>query len=499
MVCQAAWSGAGPCVGAAAMPPSRFGGENIGPLGENCTSMPDILLRSKLGEEPPERAQSASSSLGQHSEPSGDPVGAVGRGRSLPRRGRRPPSPGSSTASSDESELRGQVHSYLPSWVRSRSDGVLHAYVQKGRSGSNERVLMPPCRGCASMPAVLAPRPRGPPPESRQGPPRNISLSQARLIIPRSISEYFECCRFARPHSEGLLWVATTPSGVLATCRDMVPRALSEGLLGGRFFASTPQGRPGPPPGEERPPPKPRIPVSKLKEGMALEGRIVRTVAFGLFVDVGATRQGLLRWRDCRGVPRQLLRRDEVLSNLTVTHVWPKKRRFALSVAGVGADDENLEEENYGEILRRIAGWAGVTLPVEGEGAAASAPEGTQAAASGSSSSASRGPAGTKAKGRGKGGRYRWAVKTAASAAPEPAVVEEKEEEEEEEEEAASPRRSPRRRGRRRPAAAAAGAPPEAPPCEAGGGGLHCAGPARALRGGGRMGRMGRRRKPASD
>lgn len=303
--------------------------------GENCSSMPDMLLWSKRKLTDDED----SSSLGDSED---DAFYDMPRGR-LPHRTAPPQSP-----------RREPSRGCLAPWARSLSDTVM---LQPARR--NEEAL---ARNAFSMPAVLPKRPAAPPPEPGRAPVRGLSLSQARLIIPRSISEYVECCRFARPHSEGLLWVATVQSGVLATCRDMVPRALSEGLLGGRLFAY-PQSRGRQPISDEKPAPKPRIPVGKLQTGTVMEGRIAGAAAIGLFVDVGAKRQGLLRWRDCKGVPRALLRRDEVLSNLVVVRVWPKKRRFALRVEGVGVDDENLEEEAYGAILKRIAGWAGVKMP----------------------------------------------------------------------------------------------------------------------------------------
>uniref|UniRef100_A0A6T0XMT8 S1 motif domain-containing protein n=1 Tax=Alexandrium monilatum TaxID=311494 RepID=A0A6T0XMT8_9DINO len=483
MVCQGAWNGGGPCVAAAAMPSSRRG-RNIGPVGDNCSSMPDMELGGKLGEEreeeeTPERA----SSLGQGSDHSGE-FGGVGPRGPARMRGRRAPSLGSSGASSDdESDSGGRVRrSHRPPWVRSLSDSVA---VQQAVCRGGEAPATPG-RRCASVPAVLAPRPRGTPRENREGPRPGISLSQARLIIPRSISEYLECCRFARPHSDGLLWVCTVPEGIFATCRGVVPRALSEGLLGGRLCAQSPPGRQGSQPGgEERPPPKPRIPVNKLKQGMVMEGRIVRTAPVGLFVDVGATRQGLLRWRDSRGVPRQLLRRDQVLSNMTVIHVWPKKRRFSLRIDGIGVDDENLEEEAYGEILRRIAGWAGVTLPPEEKEASVSKPSAARARRA-----AQGGKFGPRSRGKGKGGRPPETTPTAQDAASAP--------------DARTAEATPcghGHRGRRRRWAAVGASPEKPPACEEGAGGgkgSRRPGAARALRGGGK-GRAEWRRKPVAE
>lgn len=201
---------------------------------------------------------------------------------------------------------------------------------------------------------------------SPRGRPR-LTLSQARLIIPRTESEYRECCRFARAHSEGLLFAATPASqvaGALAGCRDIVPTALSEGLLGGRLCAARPQDRR---PQESEPKEVPPTPVEELEVGAMLEGRIVRVAPIGFFIDVHATRPGLLTRRQCKLIPKQMLKKGETFSNLVVLSVNKKKRQFTLGLRGIGHDGDEIQEVAYDAILRRIAAWAGVELPEEEE------------------------------------------------------------------------------------------------------------------------------------
>lgn len=204
--------------------------------------------------------------------------------------------------------------------------------------------------------------------ERRPAPPREepqrrrprLTRSQAQLIIPRSLSEYLECCRGARSHSEGLLLAFTEPEGALENCRSIVPRALSEGLLGGRLA----RGRRREAPEEDAPPkPPPRVPAEKLEVGARLEGRIVRTCKLGVFIDVGATRCGLLPRKSCRHLPRWMVQKGESLSSLIVLHVDRKKRQFTMTLQGVGEDGDEIEEVAYAEILHRIASWAGVEVP----------------------------------------------------------------------------------------------------------------------------------------
>lgn len=219
----------------------------------------------------------------------------------------------------------------------------------------------------ASLPAVLALGPQRSASSSlgRSREPR-LRLSQARLIIPRSVSEYFDLCRYVRSHSEGLLLASSIPAEELASCRDVAPRALSEGLLGGRLYAAIHRGERQRRPGDAgAPKPARTIPVEELKEGTIVEGKILRSSDIGFFMDIGAEKPGLLRRHHCRGVPRRLLQRGEFLSNLVVLRVDKKRRRFTL---GIGRIDglAHLEEVAYAEVLQRIGGWAGVEVPPPG-------------------------------------------------------------------------------------------------------------------------------------
>lgn len=277
-------------------------------------------------------SESSSESSGDSSDVSSD-AGGRRRGRGPGPRGRRGPSG-------------------LPPWVQTISDSIL--VVRGGGRVPGCAVLRTP-----SLPAVL--QPRSPRDRERPSSRGGLSRSQARLIIPRTISEYFDCCRFARSHSEGLLPIHVDPNRQCVNFRELV-RALSEGLLGGRLVPPGPSdGRQSGPQGSPRNnAPPPRIPVSDLRVGALMEGRIVRVSPVGLLIDVGATAPGLLRRRDCDGVPRRLLRRGEALSNLRVISVESEKGRFSLSLSGI--DGSNLQELVYIDVLQRIAGWATVEL-----------------------------------------------------------------------------------------------------------------------------------------
>lgn len=201
--------------------------------------------------------------------------------------------------------------------------------------------------------------------EMQEGPPKPRIHPQAHLIIPRSVSEYLQLCRFSRSHSEGLLLASSVPDGVFRECKELVPRALSEGLLGGRLkppSSERQQQQPGTPREEPRPP----VPVEELKEGSFMEGQIVCLDEAGFIVEVGATSPGLLRRRCCKGAPKRLLECGQILSNLQVVRVDRENSRFSLALRGV--DGPNVEEEAYSDVLSHIAGWAGVTLqPKEAE------------------------------------------------------------------------------------------------------------------------------------
>lgn len=190
---------------------------------------------------------------------------------------------------------------------------------------------------------------------------RRWTRSQARLIIPRTVSEYLEC-RYARCQSTGLLVGNVEPEGVFATI-GLRPQAFSEGLLAGRLQSYLEDGRrdarqAAP---EQTKPPPPRT-LEQLICGERVEGRIVRVAGrLGLLVDVAAEKLGLLRWRECRGAPRRMLRHGEVLTNLIILDVDASKDRFSLGLRGVSG--ERVEEESYVAALRHVAAWATVELP----------------------------------------------------------------------------------------------------------------------------------------
>eukprot|EP00928_Gymnodinium_smaydae_P036218 TRINITY_DN2533_c0_g1_i2.p1 TRINITY_DN2533_c0_g1~~TRINITY_DN2533_c0_g1_i2.p1 ORF type:complete len:477 (+),score=74.15 TRINITY_DN2533_c0_g1_i2:67-1431(+) len=262
--------------------------------------------------------------------------------------------------SSDDDDSRGSPRPQrrprgLPPWVKTISDSILIV-----RGGG--RVPAQPVLRTLSLPAVLCPNEPDYEGHERQGAGRRLTKSQAALIIPRTVSEYLECCRFSRPHSGGLLLDREAPTGAFAG-RHVVPLAFSQGLLAGRLFAALPsnQERRQDSPREERPPP-PR-PVAKLCVGEKLEGKIVKKTRSGLVLDVGATKCGLLRHERCEGVPSRLLRRGQALSNLVVLHVDAEKERFSLGVLGV--DGSSIEHTWYPTVFQHIADWASVQLPDE--------------------------------------------------------------------------------------------------------------------------------------
>mmetsp|Transcript_77000 Transcript_77000/g.214079 ORF Transcript_77000/g.214079 Transcript_77000/m.214079 type:complete len:495 (-) Transcript_77000:227-1711(-) len=323
------------------------------------------------------RARGRSHTRGSSSSSSGDSCVPAGRGGGRMQR--------------DDS---GRLRCGLPPWVRTISDSML---VVRGGGRVPGVATMP----TASLPAVLAPRPERNGGDSRPPPGRGLRASQARLIIPRTISEYFECCRYARSHTGGLLLDTVEPSGTFVeAAKEMPQRAFSE-----------PPRRPMPAPGHADQPP-PRIPVAKLQQGARLEGRISRVAGLGAFVDVGATALGLLRWRNCKEVPRRFLRKGEILSNLVVLSVDAERSRFALSLKRVGGF--NVEEEPYAEVLERIAGWASVTLPAPLLEAAVEMTEPMEAAAVARAAASRRGsvvfggrwPRGSRGRAGGKAGRF---------------------------------------------------------------------------------------------
>lgn len=251
---------------------------------------------------------------------------------------------------------RGRPQSYTPSpCPRSLSDSLM--WQGRGLTAPPATLLTLDCRSLrqtASLPAVLRA------PEREREPERRISKSQARLIIPRTVSEYFELCRYSRSHTEGLLFSSSKLSGAFVGCNDLAGKALSEGLLGGHMLpkiGEDSRSAEGPP--KPAAPPRP-VPVEELKEGAIMEGKIVELANIGFFVDVGATQPGLLRHRHCQNCPERLLQEGQVLSNLVVISVDKKRRRFALALHGI--DGAHLQEEAYDIVLERIAGWAGVAI-----------------------------------------------------------------------------------------------------------------------------------------
>lgn len=140
----------------------------------------------------------------------------------------------------------------------------------------------------------------------------------------------------------------------------MEGKSWSEGLMGGRLIPGIGQESGRSPEGTPKPaaPPKP-IPVVELKEGAIMEGQIVEVRHVGFFVEVGATKPGLLRRRHCQFCPQRLLQHGQTLSNLIVLSVDRKRNRFSLALHGI--DGSHLHEEAYEQLLARIAGWAGVS------------------------------------------------------------------------------------------------------------------------------------------
>lgn len=355
--------------------------------GENSASVPDVLLHSSLSDGVLGRVRAddpfseLSEEAGFCSPPtpsrgsaafSGPPRGRAAQCRGLDRRVASASLSSDSSSDVDALPLRGpraapraplagrgpggapsrpRTLRSLPSWISSLSDSIL----LQGR----DLVLR-----TLSLPAVLDAKLSRSDSDRRLGPNRDISLSAARLIIPRTVSEYFDFCRFSRSHSDGLLLASTSPSGVFESCRDMVPHALSEGLLAGRLLAAVGDLSRRHGQGEEDRPaePPPPVPVEELQEGSTVEGKILRMADIGFFLDVGATAPGLLRRRSCSGVPRRLLQRGQVLSNLVVLRVDRAKRRFTLGLRSIDGWN-HFEEEAYDVILHRIATWAGVDLP----------------------------------------------------------------------------------------------------------------------------------------
>lgn len=193
--------------------------------------------------------------------------------------------------------------------------------------------------------------------EGSEHPRLRAPPSWARLGIPRSVSDYFELYRGARAHSEGLLFAHSAPDEAFAGCRKP-PRALSEGLCGGRIFlASGPTG----PHGEEAAPPKARTPVGELEQGGDYEGKILRIAPAGLIIDIGAEKPGFLPRRHVHGIPRKLIQKGSVLSGLKIYTINVKRKHFSLRLRCTD-HDQCLEETSYASLMTHVAGWADVSL-----------------------------------------------------------------------------------------------------------------------------------------
>lgn len=255
-------------------------------------------------------------------------------------------------------------------WLRARSDSVLDG-------ASEQQLLMKDCAnrfGSAPVLPTVAKARYGMPKRSEPG-----SLSEAIMMgypgildgpwpgahwgcqeddhccVPRSISEYLERCRFLRSHSEGLL----LPREVQ---KQPFPRAFSCGLVGGHLCKAVEElhdaiedGRIAP-----RPPPPRKIPVKELVEGSAVEGKVTRVNGMGLFLDIGATREGLLWRRDLKGIPFKI-EKGEFLAGLVIKRINKKKGQITLAWRCT-AQDITLEDMDFQETRNHIANWAGVDL-----------------------------------------------------------------------------------------------------------------------------------------
>lgn len=277
-----------------------------------------------------------------------------------------PPSPRQGLRGSRLSSSRDE-DSPERSQQRAVSDRII-AYLRRRETQQIVAESQPP--RSSSLPAVLA---REDPDEDddderSDAPQRRLRLSVAQLIIPRSVSQYLEI-RFSKPQSEGLLFAHSVrePGDAMANCKERVPRAFSDSALvrhaRRQAMLQEPEGE------QEQVGPggvKVRTTPLKLEEvnnGSLHEGMIAKCTRKGVLIDFGSVSQGLVRWKDLRGVPKKLLQKGEVLSNLEVQKVDMEKKHVFLHLVPVGHDGEELEETVYGDILCRIANWASVALP----------------------------------------------------------------------------------------------------------------------------------------
>jgi len=222
-----------------------------------------------------------------------------------------------------------------------------------------------PPRRARSLPAVLMPPMEAGP---RSCGSRGVPVEMARLMVPRRPDEYVECCRFARSFSEELFFGYTVPEGAMLEARDMPIKALSEGLLGGRLGPSGAEGARGQPIDEEEAAPRKPAPFSALKEGMGCEGKILRRVAAGLLLDIGAVRPGLLRKSMLQGLSSNLLKQGEHIAGLEIESIDKKKRSFTLRWRPLRDDEGLFGEFEHEDIEARIAKWANVDLTKEDGG-----------------------------------------------------------------------------------------------------------------------------------
>eukprot|EP00930_Biecheleria_cincta_P040039 TRINITY_DN27469_c0_g2_i1.p1 TRINITY_DN27469_c0_g2~~TRINITY_DN27469_c0_g2_i1.p1 ORF type:complete len:492 (-),score=81.61 TRINITY_DN27469_c0_g2_i1:175-1581(-) len=250
---------------------------------------------------------------------------------------------------------------------RSLSDRII-AYLRRRDTRQSWAASLPP--RSSSLPAVLASDDADEESDDERpaSPQRRLRLSVAQLIIPRSVSQYLQI-RFSKPQSEGLIFAHSVeePEDEMGNSREQVPRALSDSALirhaRRQWMFQEPEGEPeqvGPGGVKARTTP---LKLEEVSNGSLHEGMITKCTRRGVLIDFGSVSQGLVRWKDLRGVPKKLLQKGEVLSNLEVQRVDLEKKHVFLHLIPVGHDGEELEETVYDAIISRIANWASVALP----------------------------------------------------------------------------------------------------------------------------------------
>eukprot|EP00931_Biecheleriopsis_adriatica_P029213 TRINITY_DN17376_c0_g1_i1.p1 TRINITY_DN17376_c0_g1~~TRINITY_DN17376_c0_g1_i1.p1 ORF type:complete len:476 (+),score=77.96 TRINITY_DN17376_c0_g1_i1:51-1478(+) len=249
--------------------------------------------------------------------------------------------------------------------IKSLSDGVI-PYVARREFRQRWQSEQP--SKAASLPAVIHQNEDEDEheEEGRRHSSHRLRLSQAQLIIPESVSQYLELCRFSRSHSEGLIFARHREE---EGCRELVRRRLQSDsvLLRRRYWQIMQEASDGAAPltgpGGVKARPERKLELEQLLAGSLHEGQIVKLRKHGVLVDIGAVVHGFLRWKILRGVPRTLIKTGEAFSNLEVQHIDLRRRRFELVLVPIGHDGEELKEVGYQEILERIAAWASVVLP----------------------------------------------------------------------------------------------------------------------------------------